>query len=181
DSDFLVGIVATNQARKDWNLGIRTCAELIRRGVNLKLWCHTDVLERYWSLPNLITDYGLQDKVVITNAKFTDEQMARFYSACNVCLSIGLGEGFGYPTYEALSCETPVVAGRYCGSEWLPEGNTVASIASRYEGIYCCKRPVYDALDWADAAQSVGITPFPEELDWNTLWPRWENWLKEGL
>lgn len=185
ESDFLVGIVATNQTRKDWGLGLRTCRELLDRGVNVKLWCHVDVLERFWSLPNLITDYGLQGRVVITNTTFTDEQMARFYSACDVCLSIGLGEGFGFPTYEAISCGTPVVAGNYCGSEWLDPESKVDYKFLRAEGPYSCYRPVYTIEDWADRAQRVeGTTPsLPEEIDWNgsILWPAWKEWLLKGI
>jgi glycosyltransferase involved in cell wall biosynthesis len=183
DDDFLVGIIGTNQARKDWSLGIQTCRKLMERGVHVKIWCHTDSLERYWSLPNLIADYGVQDRVVITNASFTDEQMAEFYSACDVFLSIGLGEGFGFGQYEALACGVPVVAGNYCGSEWIDKSMLVDPIAGRYEGLYSCLRPVYDPEDWADkadklAGSNVGLPP---ELDWVQLWPRWKEWLLKGI
>jgi glycosyltransferase involved in cell wall biosynthesis len=185
DKSFLVGIVATNQARKDWALGFQTCKILLDRGLDVQLWCHVDVLERFWSLPNLIADYGLAGRVVITNAKFTDEQMASFYSACDVSLSIGLGEGFGFPTYESLACGTPVVAGDYCGNEWLPSVTKVKPIAYRYEGIYSCKRPVFNPEDWANRAAILPTTlldtRFPDELDWDNLWPRWEKWLRVGV
>ena len=184
DDDFLVGIVATNQPRKDWALGIQTCRILLDRGVNVKVWCHVDVLDRHWSIPNLIADYGLGGRVTITDANFKDEQLAKFYSACDVTLSIGLGEGFGYPTYEALACGTPVVAGDYCGSEWLSGGAGVVSpVAWRFEGPYSCKRPVYDADDWADMAQELATRKgkLPNRLDWTNLWPEWEQWFREGL
>ena len=183
DTDFLVGVVGTNQARKDWALAVQTVRTLLDRGHDVKLWCHVDQLERFWSLPNLIADYGLAGRVVITNANFTDEQMAQFYSACDVFLSIGLGEGFGFGQYEALACGVPVVAGDYCGSEWLPPGMKVEPVAYRYEGPYCCKRPVYDPKDWADLAEDQRgiIASLPSELDWNVLWPRWRDWFRKGL
>jgi glycosyltransferase involved in cell wall biosynthesis len=191
DDDFLVGIVATNQPRKDWALGIQTCRILLDRGVNVKVWCHVDVLDRHWSLPNLIADYGLGGRVTITDANFKDEQLAKFYSACDLTLSIGLGEGFGYPTYEALACGTPVVAGDYCGSEWLNPNLLVSPKAYRYEGPYSCKRPIYDPEDWAalaeafnpwDTAPFLAVDfPLPAELDWKNLWPKWQQWFMEGL
>jgi glycosyltransferase involved in cell wall biosynthesis len=94
----MVGIIATNQARKDFGLGIQAVAKL-RESRTVYLWIHTDILERYWSLPALIHDYGFDyDKVVITeNMPFSDEQMAWCYSACDMTLGIGAGEGFGYP------------------------------------------------------------------------------------
>lgn len=182
DDSFLVGIVATNQARKDWALGLETCRILLDRGLDVKVWAHVDLLERFWSLPNLIADFGLQDRVIITNARFSDEHLSEFYSACDVTLSIGLGEGFGFPTYEALACGTPVVTGDYCGSEWLPPVSRILPLASRYEGIYSCKRPVYDAGEWADRVQNVAGTAVRvnPEIDWSNLWPRWEKWFREG-
>lgn len=187
DDSFLVGIVATNQARKDWALGLETCKILLDRGLDVQVWCHVDVLERYWSLPNLIADFGLQGRVIITNARFTDEQMAQFYSACDVTLGIGLGEGFGFPTYESLACGTPVVAGDYCGSEWLPSSVLVSPETYRHEGIYSCRRPVYSPEKWADnawlASAGYGAMILPPELDWNgtTLWPKWRQWLLDGV
>jgi glycosyltransferase involved in cell wall biosynthesis len=194
DNDFLVGIVATNQARKDWALGIQACRILLERGLDVKVWCHTDTLERFWSLPNLIADYRLQGRVVITTAHFTDEQMAQFYSACDVTLGIGLGEGFGYPIFESLACGTPCVHGAYGGAEKhlppsmkvFPLRSTSGVTAFRYEGLYCCKRPVYDAEEWAERAiecSKVYARPIrpalPLGLDWNNLWPRWEAWLRK--
>lgn len=185
DDSFLVGIVATNQARKDWALGLETCRILLNRGMDVKIWAHVDVLERYWSLPNLIADFGLQGRIIITNARFTDEQMAGFYSACDVTLGIGLGEGYGYPIFESLACGTPCVHGDYGGAaEYLPDDLLVGSDGARYEGIYCCKRPIFDPKEWADASMLWNQMPavfLPPELDWNSLFPRWEEWLLKGL
>ena len=64
--------------------------------------------------------------------------MAQFYSACDVTLGIGLGEGAGYPLFESTSCGTPVVHGNYGGGpEYLtaeslvePMASTLASVQS---------------------------------------------------
>jgi len=53
----MVGIVATNQARKDFGLGIQAVSELARER-KVILWIHTDELERHWSIPALVHDYG---------------------------------------------------------------------------------------------------------------------------
>ena len=185
DDSFVIGIVATNQVRKDWALGIETCAELLRRGHDLQLWAHIDVLDRHWNLPNLIADFGLHNRVVVTNHRFTDEQMAWLYANCNVTLGIG-SEGFGYPIFESLACGVPCISGNYAGAaEHLPPSMKIEPIAYRYEGPYNCKRPVFNAADWADAAeQNKGIiASLPDALDWNgrTLWPACEKWFREGL
>jgi glycosyltransferase involved in cell wall biosynthesis len=181
---LLIGIVATNQARKNWQLGIETCKILLDRGYDVRVWAHTDLLERYWSLTNLVTDYGLVGRVAITMQRFTDDLMATMYSACNVTLGIG-PEGFGYPVAESLACGVPCIVGSYgAQAEFTPKQMQVDPIAYFYEGAYCSERPVHDATKWADRVEANGRTAsIPESIDWNgpTLWPRWESWFREGV
>jgi glycosyltransferase involved in cell wall biosynthesis len=182
DDSLLIGIVATNQARKDYGLGIAACAKLLRTEMNLDLrvWIHVDTMKRYWDLVALLEDFGLLGRVVVTTNNFTDEQMSWLYSACDVTLGIGLGEGFGYPIFESLACGVPVVHGDYGGAaEHLEKRHLVRDCAWRLEGQFNCMRPVYSSEAWAAAVISVAHTPaaLPDYLDWETLWPRWEKWL----
>jgi len=188
---LLVGIVATNQARKNWQLGIETSKILLDRGHDVRVWCHTDVLDRYWSLGNLIVDYGLTGRAAVTTNRFTDEQLAWNYSACDVTLSIA-PEGFGYASGESLACGVPTVAGSYAAqAEFVPKEMQLDPIAYFYEGSFCSKRPVHDPAKWADVAemlalrskQQARVSLLPPEVDWNgpTLWKAWEKWFREGL
>jgi glycosyltransferase involved in cell wall biosynthesis len=182
DESLLIGIVATNQTRKDWPLGIQAAAILRDRGHDVKLWCHTDVEKRHFDIPILMKDYGFEDLAPTTN-KFPDAQMADLYSACD--LTFGLGsEGFGYPLFESLACGTPVVHGNYAGgAEYVPKEMLVEPIGWRYDTVWCWKRAIYRPEDWADVAERVIGKPcaLPEELDWNNLWEKWKQWLLEGL
>src|SRR6266851_235022 len=65
DNFFVVGIVATNQTRKAFGLGIQTVAKLAIDRPTL-LWIHTDELERHWSIPALLNDFGLKNHAVTT-------------------------------------------------------------------------------------------------------------------
>jgi glycosyltransferase involved in cell wall biosynthesis len=187
DNETLIGIVATNQARKDWALAAETVA-ILSHVHKIRLWIHTDTLERHWSIPALLADYGLLDKTMISLGYLSDDDMAKAYSACDVTLGPGLGEGMGFPLFESISCKTPCIHGNYGGApEWMPPEFLVEPIAYRYEGLYASKRPVFSAQDWADKVSAVlRDTPRKEvhlnsKLDWNNLWPNWENWLKKGL
>lgn len=192
DADILIGVVATNQMRKDWGTVAATCAELKRVLKNrLRLWFHVDVLQRDWSIPALLADYGLEAITTVTLHRMSDEEMSYYYSACDLTLAPGLGEGFGYPIVESLACGTPVIHGDYGGgAELLQVQNCrVPPRAFRLETINNCLRPVFEPADWAQAALKileVKSTPefwrsTVEHLDWGKLWPTWSRWFEEGL
>lgn len=185
-NSLLVGIVATNQTRKNWQLGVETSKILLERGRDVRVWMHTDLLDRYWSIGNLIADYGLQGRVAVTMNRFTDDQMAWMYSACDATLGIG-PEGFGYPIAESLACGVPCVSGSYgAQAEFAPRSMQVDPVNYFYEGAYCSKRPVHAPGMWADKIEKVaGAKPdslLPAKVDWNgpELWPAWAEWFKKG-
>ena len=183
DDELLLGIVATNQARKDWALGIQTAAILSQQR-KVRLWIHTDRLERHWSIPALLIDYGLVEKAVISLNLLSDEKMAQAYSACDVTLGIGLGEGFGYPLAESLACGTPVVHGDYGGgAEIVPPEMRIAPIAFRAEGLYSSVRPVFDPHQWVKCVLQLAgqRASLPPQYAWSNLWPRWEEWFRKGI
>ena len=182
---LLVGIVATNQARKNWQLGIETCRILLDKGHDVHLWAHVDVLDRYWSIGTLINDYGLQGRVAVTNQHFTDDEMAQMYSACNVTLGIG-PEGFGYPIAESIACGVPCISGSYgAQAEFVPKHMQVDPVAYFHEGAFCSKRPVHEPAKWAVRVEmNLGTAAcLPEKIDWsgNILWPAWESWFRRGI
>ena len=182
----LIGIVATNQTRKDYGVALQAIAEY-KRDKQVILWIHTDELERHWSIPALIYDYGFEhDECVVTcNLGYTDEQMAWAYSACDFTLGIGNGEGFGYPIFESLACGTPCIHGNYGGAaEHMQPDMLVEPVAERIEGCYNTVRKVYNPSDWYAKlkflARKDGKSLLPAHLDWNNLWPVWESWLRKG-
>lgn len=181
--EILIGIVATNQARKDWALGVEVCAELAKRR-KIRLWIHTDVYERYWSIPCLLIDFGLVDKTITSLGFLSDERMAQAYSACDVTLGIG-PEGFGYPIAESLACGTPVVVGSYGGqSDFVPPEMQVQPIAFRYDGSFTCRRPVFSPTDWADTVERVvGMdSHLAQRYDWHFLWEdSWEPYFRAAV
>jgi len=184
DDELLVGIVATNQARKDYGLGIATCAELAKTR-KVRVWIHTDALERNWVIPWLCADFGLDGGNLISLDQFSDDTMAKLYSACDVTLGIGLGEGFGYPIFESLACGCPCIHGNYGGApEHMSENMLVTTGTFRHEGVYGCVRPVFSPRDWADKIEALEPRLrycLPPRLDWNNLWPRWEAWFRKGI
>ena len=185
DDATLVGVVATNQARKDWGLAFSAIAELAKDR-SVILWGHTDAMERSWSIPSLLNDFGV--KAVITVGNLSDEAMSHCYSACDITFGIGIAEGFGYPIFESLACGCPVLHGDDGGAaEHLPEEFLVIPNGLRLEGPYNCVRNVYSPHAWRWQAKAVLDRKLPREsmlppvLDWDFLWPRWAEWLRKGI
>ena len=183
DDEVLIHIVATNQNRKDWCTGLEACA-ILAKTRRIRVWAHLDDLERYWSIPNLLADFGLLDKTIISLGQISDERMATAYSACDLGLGIGLGEGMGYPIFESLFCGTPCLHVNYGGAPaWMGNPDLlVEPIAYRYEGAYASQRPVSRAQDWATKADAVigKRVNRPGELNWQNLWPKWQKWFMEA-
>ena len=181
DGEILITCVATNQTRKDWAL-VFEMAAILGQERRVRLWAHTDAIERYWSLAALATDFNLVDRTVVSLGVLPDEQMAIGYSACDLSIAPG-AEGFGLPALESVSCGTPCLTMNYAaGAEVLgsfPEF-LVDPIAYRYDGLYASRRPVHSAQQWAERAEKIigKRTNQPTEYDWGNVWPRWQNYFR---
>lgn len=183
DHVMLVGAVATNTPRKDWPLAFDTVAKLVERGRDAILWAHTDSFYREYDFNNLTHSFGLNHRVIPTKHYLSSDKLAWAYSACDVVLAPG-SEGFGYVLAEALACGVSVVHGNYAGgAEIVPNDILVDSIAWRHEGLYCHKRPIFDADHWASRAIQLAGKRFTlhPSFYWENCWPKWDAWLREGI
>ena len=187
DDVFLVGIVATNSARKDWNLGLEVCGELLKRGVNVGVWAHTNKVQGHWDITGLSKAYGLDGRIIPTVTDLTDEQMAEAYCACNATLGIG-SEGWGLPLAESLACGIPCVTMDYAGAtEFVPREHRVNPIGFYAEGWYAHRRPVFKVSEWAYRVQEAvsnwdySVSALRPEFTWDGCWPAWKKWLEEGV
>lgn len=198
----LIGCVMSNQARKDWGVWAQTARALLDLDSEYMFWIHVDELERYWSIPALLADFGLEYNVKITQ-NLSDDMLAQLYSACDLTILPSLGEGFGYPIAESLACGTPVIHHDYAaGNEIMPRygvtdhmpgiirSGTDEGYNLRLDTLHNIYRPVLDYKDWVDAVLEIdwfrrSIIIEAQEavkyLHWNNLAPVWKNWFKAGL
>jgi glycosyltransferase involved in cell wall biosynthesis len=183
----LVGCVMTNQARKDWGTWAQMAASLVELDKNYHFWVHVDLLERYWSLPALIEDFGLSEHVHITNS-LSDDSMATLYSACDVTVLPSLGEGFGYPLAESMACGVPAIHVAYGGGAEVTPLNTQPGkfrldtlnnvfrpFLEPNEFAYYVHQVIEKGLDRVETRKQV------EHLFWPNLTPVWKNWFLKGL
>ena len=179
-----VGIIATNQQRKDWALGIEVVAELAKTRP-VFLWAHTDRIKAEWSILELLSDFGLLSSTALTLGPVPDAVMAESYCAMDLTLGIGQRRVSGYPIFESLACGTPCVTGDYGGhAEFLDGGLKVDPLQMRIEGPLNLLRPIFIPLDWVHKIQeftSFGGTEIHPALDWKNLWPSWREWFLKGI
>jgi len=192
EDDVAVLCVGTNQSRKDWGVACAAIAELANIVPHLKFLIHIDVLERSWSIPALLADFGIENRCRVTfSGSMTDTQLSYLYSAADLTI-LPSTEGLGYPIVESLACGTPVIHGTYGGgAELIPNSQwLVEPVSFRLDTPHNCLRPVWNPSHWATAMhEALNNSPGPEycrnsvlHLDWKALWPSaWKKWLIEGL
>ena len=187
-----IGIVATNQIRKDWPLAAETCAILKQRIPDLRLWWHVDVDTRHYSIPALLEDFGLASITEVTHPPIEDRELAARYRACDVTLQPGSGEGFGYGIFESFACGVPAIHGRYASGACLMDTcglteYTIPPVAWRYETEFNCVRPVFNPQDWAEKVMEVlamdnsDLAGKVEHLAVKRLYYPWKRWFEEGI
>jgi glycosyltransferase involved in cell wall biosynthesis len=184
DDEPLIGTVATNQFRKDYGLWAESCIQFLSYRPKARFWIHVDTMEREWSIPALLIDAGLMDKTAVSVGDIPDDHMAQAYSACDLTLGIGAGEGFGYPIAESLFCGTPCIHGNYAGAvDYLWDDLLINPAKLPLRGVYSGRRPVFEPKDWADKMESLlgKRVDRPNQLEWAEVWPRFESWFRRGL
>ena len=178
-----IGIVATNQPRKDFALGIQAAA-LIASQRPIFLWIHTDKMKHEWSILELLSDFRLLDRSYVSIGNIPNETMPELYSALDVSLGIGRGEGWGLPIFESIACGTPCIHGNYGGApEAMPKEYLIEPALYRIEGQWNNIRPVFEPNLWASKALELADTRSKsiDFLEWDNLWPRWADWIRRGI
>ena len=172
---LLIGCVATNQDRKDFATLFKTLRAFLDSGREARVWLHTDAIVRNWDLHAIMADLKLQGKFAVTLG-LTNDELAEYYSACDVTIGPGLGVGFGFPIFEAIACGTPCFHVNYGGAPefFVNKEHLINPVAYRHEKVYNSCRPVLNHLDFVDAIEKHGnIKPILNpRLDWNNLWWR---------
>ncbi len=67
-------------------------------------------------LRSKITDFGLDENVILIEEDLTDEQMYSLINCCDVYISLHRGEGLGLGMMEAMAMAKPVIATNYGGN-----------------------------------------------------------------
>jgi len=136
EDKFVVGMNAANKGvspvRKAFGENLLAFSMFAKKYDDAVLYIHTDPSGSMGGIRinDLILSCGIPpEKVVfpdpyLLRSGISQEIMAAIYSGMDVLLATSMGEGFGVPTIEALSCGVPVIVSDFaastelCGDGW---------------------------------------------------------------
>ncbi len=127
---FIVGMVASNVGpkspeRKAFREHIAAFSQFRAKYPNSVLYLHT-MLNGSTDIERVLRQYDLPPSAVrypdqyLNSVGFSDQHMARLYSAFDALLSVSMAEGFCIPLIEAQACGVPVITG-----EWGATGELI--------------------------------------------------------
>lgn len=196
--NFVIGMNAANKAsglihRKAFGENLLAFSIFHKTHPDAVLYLHTDPLGSAggWNILKMLAAFGIPKDAVLfppfVEYKYgmSDTDLAGLYTAMDVLLAPGYGEGFGVPTIEAQACGTRVI-----GSNWAATPDLVAPDGWLVEG-----QPTWDASQdafWqtplvpsivaaleaayeADRGRSQVSIDFAKQFDVETVWQN--HWL----
>lgn len=192
--------------RKQIPLLMLVFKEILKRYKNCYLYLYTNIDEPYprgYSLSEFGRMLGISDNLRYPDFNpilepLEDEEMAKLYSMADVYATPTLGEGYGMPVQEAMSCGLPVIATR-CSSlielvqghgwlvdtvkdfvfipVWIPTlqmypAPSMPDLLSKMEEAYNSPSKV--------AEYGKKSREFALRNDWNKIMPKWFKLLDEA-
>jgi len=131
EDKFVVGTVATNTLRKNWNAAMRAMQKFVKTHPRTVWYMHTTQYDNMgFNLHDARIAYELHEHTFFPPDKelrigIPQETLRNAYNAMDVFLLPSKGEGFGLPSVEAQACGVPVIISdntaqtEMCGSGWL--------------------------------------------------------------
>jgi glycosyltransferase involved in cell wall biosynthesis len=125
---FIVGMVARNQYRKRFDILVKAFAKFAKDKKNVKLYLHTALQDVGYDIADLIYQYKLEDKLILTeditpSKGVPEEVLNLIYNTFDINCLISLGDGFGLPVAESMATGcVQLVSGHSCLEE-LVEGH----------------------------------------------------------
>ena len=152
DDVFIVGTVARNQPRKNFDKIIKTFALFSKDKPNARLWLHSAVQDAAYNLSQLADMYKIGDKVCFTpNYNLTrglsEQDMNFLMNIFDVHFLPCQGEGFGLPIIETMAAGVPQVVPDYTAHvEWCKDASELIPIDWNDDMITGMPHPVERAI-----------------------------------
>lgn len=125
---FIVGMIARNQPRKRFDLLVKAFADFAKDKPEAKLYLHTALHDIGFDIPDLIYQYNLADKLIVTDGLtpahgVTNEELNVIHNSFDINTLISLGDGFGLPVAESMATGCPQLVSHHSCLQELVENH----------------------------------------------------------
>jgi glycosyltransferase involved in cell wall biosynthesis len=200
---FVVGVVARNQPRKNFDRILKTFKVFSEGKNNVYLWCHAMPIDQGYDLIKLSWDLGIADKVFFTpnysiGNGLSEQDLNAVMNIFDVHFLPTQGEGFGIPILETMAAGIPqVVSGFSSHVEFAKEGGLMIPCTPYDDFILGAPHPVERAVpkvtesarlinelyEKKDLRESLAKSARAkaETMTWECTIPDWVNVIEEVL
>ena len=196
DDAFVVGTVARNQPRKNFDKILKTFELFSKDKPNARLWLHSALNDAAYALADLAKSFGIEDKVLFTPRYnlvngLSENDMNLLFNLFDVHFLPTQGEGFGIPILETMSAGVPQVVTNYTAHvEWCKPASELIpvsypddfitgiphpverAIPKPTEALKCLNRIYHDKKYHASLSQNA--RKIAESMTWEKTIPQWE-------
>ena len=201
-NNFIVGSVARFQGRKMMAELFKSFGYFAKKHPDSILLLHSDPNDN--ANPGLLIDdlerrYGIKGKVYWTGMKFfkgyPEPILNELYNVFDVHALTTSGEGWGIPTIEAMSAETPSVITDYTTTKEIVTDNKAGiavPLSCEIVGTYNVDRAMVDKEKFAEALSYMYENPKERiemgkngrkavirDYSWDVVFPMWEKIVRE--
>lgn len=192
---FVFGMVARNQPRKNIPAFFEAFWHHSKTCPNSRILLHAANIDQGWRLKTLAMEYGISDKVFITDEGYSRggngvsrEDLKRLYNTMDIHVNTAWGEGFGKPIVESMACGVPNFITDYSVANELlaGKGGAAIKVAAFVTEPFTHARHAYispahlsslmtmavKSPSWVqEAGQRAKITA--SRMDWKFIGPQW--------
>jgi glycosyltransferase involved in cell wall biosynthesis len=203
EKDFVVGTLARNQPRKNYDRNLKGFSIFAKDKPNAKLWIHASPIDQGYNLVQLAHHFGIQDKVIFSdrntiNNGLSEDEMNLVMNMWDVHFLPTQGEGFGIPILETMASGVPQVVSDYTSHvEFASKGGLMIPLDPIDDFIMGLPHPVDRAVPkpsvcaatlqamYADndlrARLAVSARETAEKMSWAVTIPKWDAVFQELL
>jgi len=200
--DFIVGVVARNQPRKNFDKIIKGFSIFARGRSDVKLWCHSAPVDQAYNIPQLADMYGLKNKVLFTpnyniGNGLSETDLNIVMNLFDVHLLPTQGEGFGIPILETMAAGVPQIVTDFSSQvEFAKHGGELIPVHFPDDFITGIPHPVERAIPRATEIAKILEKLYTdkeyrlelgkkarvqaEKMTWAVTIPQWED-VMDGL
>jgi glycosyltransferase involved in cell wall biosynthesis len=202
-NDFIVGVVARNQPRKNFDKIIKAFSIFAKDKNDVKLWFHSAPKDQAYDIPQLATMYGLKGKVLFTPNYniahgLSEQDLNIVMNMFDVHILPTQGEGFGIPILETMAAGVPQIVTDYTSHvEFAKYGGELIPISIPDDMITGIPHPVERAIPKATemaklleklyrdpehrANLAKGARDKAIGMTWDVTIPQWEEIISEVM